>query len=151
MDPSGKLIYTRNHNILSGNLQTISGVRTLLFFPMLAGGSSPQGTSLVVQVSRVNGPYVLHVGTPSTFSFCVRVYVYRHSFYAVAFTSYGAFWMSYATILIPRSGVLASFTRASELESGLGIYLIAWFIVWDKYVLLTRKTIYSFNHIIDKS
>jgi coatomer subunit beta' len=24
MDPSGKLIYTRNHDVLSGNLQTIS-------------------------------------------------------------------------------------------------------------------------------
>jgi len=50
-------------------------------------------------------------------------------FGGTAFTSYGAFWMSYATILIPGSGVLASFTSASELESALGIYLIAWFIV----------------------
>ena len=47
----------------------------------------------------------------------------------VAFTSYGAFWMSYATILLPGSGVLAAFTNAAELESALGIYLIAWFMV----------------------
>jgi len=51
-------------------------------------------------------------------------------FGATAFTSYGAFWMSYATILIPGSGVLAAYAdNVSELESALGIYLIAWFIL----------------------
>ncbi|TFK34619.1 Gpr1 family protein [Crucibulum laeve] len=53
-------------------------------------------------------------------------------FGATAFTSYGAFWMSYATILIPGSGVLAAFPTeadAPELHSALGIYLITWFMV----------------------
>ncbi|KAF8431905.1 Gpr1 family protein [Boletus edulis BED1] len=45
-------------------------------------------------------------------------------FGATAFTSYGAFWMSYATILIPGSGVLSAYTSADELSQALGIYLI---------------------------
>ena len=51
------------------------------------------------------------------------------NFRTSAFTSYGAFWMSYATILIPGSGVLSAFKDPSELDSALGIYLIAWFMV----------------------
>ena len=37
--------------------------------------------------------------------------------------------MSYATILIPGSGVLSAYTDPAQLTSALGIYLIAWFMV----------------------
>jgi len=53
----------------------------------------------------------------------------NNTFGALAFTSYGAFWLSYATILIPGSGVLSAFSSPSELDSAIGIYLITWFIV----------------------
>ena len=48
-----------------------------------------------------------------------------------AFTSYGGFWLSFATIFIPDSGILAAYADvpASELNSALGIYLITWFVV----------------------
>jgi succinate-acetate transporter protein len=51
-------------------------------------------------------------------------------FGATAFSSYGAFWMSYATILIPSSGIVASYAAAppQELHDALGIYLITWFM-----------------------
>ncbi|KAJ8597144.1 hypothetical protein M405DRAFT_620995 [Rhizopogon salebrosus TDB-379] len=50
-------------------------------------------------------------------------------FGATAFTSYGAFWMSYATILIPNSGILAAYAgHEDELNQALGIYLITWFV-----------------------
>jgi len=63
-------------------------------------------------------------------------------FGATAFTSYGAFWMSYATILLPGSGVLAAFTDVAELESALGIYLIAWFMVTFFLLIVSlRKTV----------
>jgi len=52
-----------------------------------------------------------------------------NAFGATAFTSYGAFWMSYATILLPGSGVISAFTDPTELNSALGIYLMAWFMV----------------------
>ncbi|KAJ3508392.1 hypothetical protein NLJ89_g5781 [Agrocybe chaxingu] len=52
-------------------------------------------------------------------------------FGGTAFTSYGAFWMSYATILIPGSGVGAAYTESpdSEFQSAVAIYLITWFLV----------------------
>jgi len=51
-------------------------------------------------------------------------------FGATAFTSYGAFWMSYATILIPGSGIIDAYAgNDAELASALGIYLITWFMV----------------------
>ena len=37
--------------------------------------------------------------------------------------------MSYATILIPSSGILAAYKDPNELRSSLGIYLITWFMV----------------------
>ncbi|KAG1835399.1 Gpr1 family protein [Suillus subalutaceus] len=50
-------------------------------------------------------------------------------FGATAFTSYGAFWMSYATIFIPDSGIVAAYgTNTDELNQALGIYLITWFV-----------------------
>jgi len=52
-----------------------------------------------------------------------------NAFGGTAFTSYGAFWMSYATILLPGSGVLSAYSDDKELASALGIFLIAWFMV----------------------
>lgn len=42
---------------------------------------------------------------------------------------YGGFWMSFATIFLPGSGVLAAYESADELNSALGIYLWTWFII----------------------
>jgi len=50
-------------------------------------------------------------------------------FGATAFTSYGAFWMSYATILIPGSGIGAAYTTQDEFDQAIGIYLITWFML----------------------
>jgi succinate-acetate transporter protein len=48
----------------------------------------------------------------------------------VAFSSYGAFWLSFATILIPNSGVIDAYgTDADMLNDALGIYLLSWMVV----------------------
>jgi hypothetical protein len=47
-----------------------------------------------------------------------------------AFTSYGAFWLSFATLLIPSSGVGDAYGTDVGMElDAIGIYLIAWMIV----------------------
>jgi len=52
-----------------------------------------------------------------------------NTFGATAFTGYGSFWMSYATILIPSSGILSAYAGdADMLHDALGIYLFSWFI-----------------------
>ncbi|KAF9445831.1 FUN34 transmembrane protein [Macrolepiota fuliginosa MF-IS2] len=51
-------------------------------------------------------------------------------FGATAFASYGAFWMSYATIFIPSSGVIASFNgNMDEFNQAIGLYLMVWFMI----------------------
>ncbi|PPQ66922.1 hypothetical protein CVT26_010011 [Gymnopilus dilepis] len=52
-----------------------------------------------------------------------------NAFGATAFGSYGAFWMSYATILIPGSGIISAYSDERELANALGIFMIAWFMV----------------------
>jgi len=53
-----------------------------------------------------------------------------NTFGATAFTSYGAFWLSFATLLIPGSGVGDAYGADAGMEfDAIGIYLIAWMIV----------------------
>jgi len=49
----------------------------------------------------------------------------------VAFSSYGAFWLSFATLFIPNSGIADAYkTAAPGMEDdAIGIYLLAWMIV----------------------
>lgn len=52
-------------------------------------------------------------------------------FLHVAFSSYGAFWLSFATIFIPGSGIGAAYTDVNPNmeQNAIGIYLLAWMIV----------------------
>ncbi|KAF9202628.1 hypothetical protein BGZ49_007240 [Haplosporangium sp. Z 27] len=53
-----------------------------------------------------------------------------NNFGATAFTSYGAFWLSYAAILIPSFGIIPSYTSTDpnnhSLDNALGIFLVGW-------------------------
>ncbi|KIK01608.1 hypothetical protein K443DRAFT_132229 [Laccaria amethystina LaAM-08-1] len=62
-----------------------------------------------------------------------------NAFGATAFTSFGAFWMSFATILIPGSGVGAAYTEAAEFDSALGIYLVTWGVVTFLLTIATLR------------
>ncbi|KAI8605850.1 GPR1/FUN34/yaaH family-domain-containing protein, partial [Dissophora ornata] len=59
-----------------------------------------------------------------------------NNFGATAFTSYGAFWLSYAAILIPGFGIVPSYATADAhaLDNALGIFLLSWgiftFMLW---------------------
>jgi len=53
-----------------------------------------------------------------------------NTFGATAFSSYGAFWLSFATILIPNSGIGDAYSADPGMESdAIGIYLLAWMVV----------------------
>jgi len=49
---------------------------------------------------------------------------------ATVFSSYGGFWLSYAAILIPGTGIGAAFAGPAGAQEGpsLGFFLAAWFI-----------------------
>jgi len=55
-----------------------------------------------------------------------------NTFGATAFTSYGAFWIAYALIFIPGTGVLAAYTDPkvppADLGNAVAFFLTAWFI-----------------------
>jgi len=56
-------------------------------------------------------------------------FVCGNTFGATAFSSYGAFWISYALILIPGTGIIAGYEAdPSELGNALGFFLMSWFI-----------------------
>jgi len=60
-------------------------------------------------------------------------------FGATAFSSYGTFWMSYATIFIPSSGVLAAYTDPTELGNAVGIYLITWMMLTIVFIIVSIR------------
>ncbi|KAF8638908.1 hypothetical protein AX17_001959 [Amanita inopinata Kibby_2008] len=65
-----------------------------------------------------------------------------NTFGATTFTSYGAFWIAYATILIPGSGAFSAYTDPRERENALGIFLITWsFVTFFFCVASLRKNV----------
>ncbi|KAI0259292.1 GPR1/FUN34/yaaH family-domain-containing protein [Gloeopeniophorella convolvens] len=66
-----------------------------------------------------------------------------NTFGATAFTSYGAFWLSFATILIPNSGIGAAYAADPGMEDdAIGIFLISWMIITFLFFLgALRKSV----------
>ncbi|KAF8502691.1 Gpr1 family protein [Russula emetica] len=61
-------------------------------------------------------------------------FVAGNTFGATAFTSYGAFWLSFATLFIPGSGIGSAYAAvaatAPDMEdNAIGIFLMAWMVV----------------------
>ena len=66
-----------------------------------------------------------------------------NTFGATAFTSYAAFWLSFAVIFIPGFGVLGGFTgktAATDINTALGLYLLGWTIFTALMTLATFKS-----------
>jgi succinate-acetate transporter protein len=63
-----------------------------------------------------------------------------NTFGATAFSSYGGFWISFALIFIPGSGILDAYAaNPDEFNSALGIYLITWFVFTFIMWIATHK------------
>lgn len=61
-------------------------------------------------------------------------------FGATAFSSYGCFWMSYAAIFIPGTGIQQAFANApADFSNAIGIYLIVWFMVTFMFTLVCLR------------
>ncbi|EMD41315.1 hypothetical protein CERSUDRAFT_41638, partial [Gelatoporia subvermispora B] len=87
-----------------------------------------------VQVRGISTPnavvgMALFVGGLAQFVAGMWEFACANSFGATAFTMYGGFWMSFATIYIPGSGIGAAYTSDVELNHAVGIYLMTWFII----------------------
>jgi len=75
-------------------------------------------------------------------------FVTGNTFGATAFSSYGAFWISFGLIFWPGSGIIDAYVTKNavdQLNNALGIYLITWFIVTFLFFIASIKTHASFN------
>ncbi|CAN6651563.1 ammonia transport outward protein 2 [Trichomonascus vanleenenianus] len=63
-----------------------------------------------------------------------------NTFGAVAFASYGGFWLSYGAIFVDSFGILAAYEGTDSLGSALGFYLTGWFIFTTLMCLATLRT-----------
>jgi uncharacterized protein len=69
-------------------------------------------------------------------------------FGATAFASYGAFWLSYATIFIPGSGIQAAFSSQQEFNNAFGIFLITWFMITFFFLLAVVRRHVAFSALL---
>ena len=84
-----------------------------------AGWFPPASASVVVALALFYGGVA---------QFMAGMWEFRagNTFGATAFSSFGAFWLSYAMIFIPGTGILDALTKSNALHPALGIYFLAW-------------------------
>jgi uncharacterized protein len=63
-----------------------------------------------------------------------------NTFGATAFTTYGAFWLSYAVVSIPGFGIASTLVATGTLHQALGLYLLAWTIITAILLVGTLKS-----------
>ena len=92
---------------------------TFVLSSINAGWFPATGTNIVVGLALFYGGLA---------QLCAGMWEFRsgNTFGATAFSSYGAFWLSFAAIFIPGTGILAAITPA--LHQALGVYLLGWTI-----------------------
>jgi hypothetical protein len=67
-------------------------------------------------------------------------YACGNTFGATAFSSYGGFWLSYAALLIPGTGIADAYAKVPDQEvSAIGIFLAAWVIITFLFLLATLR------------
>jgi len=92
---------------------------TFVLSSINAGWFPATGTAIVVGLALFYGGLA---------QLCAGMWEFRrnNTFGATAFTSYGAFWLSFAAIFIPGTGILAGI--APVIHQALGVYLLGWTI-----------------------
>jgi succinate-acetate transporter protein len=104
---------------------------TFVLSSINAGWFSAAATTIVVGLALFYGGIA---------QLCAGMWEFRrnNTFGATAFTSYGAFWLSFAVIFIPGSGILAGITPA--VHQALGLYLLGWTIFTGLMFLGTLRS-----------
>jgi uncharacterized protein len=63
-----------------------------------------------------------------------------NTFGATAFCSYAGFWMAFAVIILPPTGVLAALAAAKAVSQGVGVFLLGWTIFTGLMLIATFRT-----------
>ncbi|KAI9452105.1 Gpr1 family protein [Lactarius psammicola] len=125
----------------NGNVQVHRPQRSRLGNPAPLGLFSFASTTLVLSLYNVHARHItvpnvivgmaLFFGGLGQFLAGMWEFATGNTFGATAFTSYGAFWLSFATLFIPNSGIGAAYADAPAgmEDDAIGIYLLGWMIV----------------------
>jgi len=62
-----------------------------------------------------------------------------NTFGATAFCSYAGFWLAFAVIILPPTGVAASLVAAKALSQGVGVFLLGWTIFTGMMLIATFR------------
>jgi succinate-acetate transporter protein len=62
-----------------------------------------------------------------------------NTFGATAFCSYAGFWMAFAVIILPPTGVAASLIASKALLQGVGVFLLGWTIFTGMLLIATFR------------
>ncbi|KAL0083926.1 GPR1/FUN34/yaaH family-domain-containing protein, partial [Phycomyces blakesleeanus] len=63
-----------------------------------------------------------------------------NTFGATAFSSYGAFWISFGMMFIPSTNILASYSDPDVLRQSLGYYLLGWTIFTGIMLIASHRS-----------
>ena len=67
-----------------------------------------------------------------------------NTFGATALTSYGAFWLSYASVFIKNFGISEAYKDKTMMNNAIGLYLVGWAIFTFMLTLVTAKSTVAF-------
>lgn len=71
----------------------------------------------------------------------IQEFVVGNTFGATAFVIYGGFWFSLGAVYMPGLGIIDAYgTNVEELNSALGLYLVAWAIITIIFTLTILKS-----------
>lgn len=73
--------------------------------------------------------------------------VLGNTFGATALTSYGAFWMSYASLFIESFGIAAAYEDETMFNNAVGLFLIGWAMFTFMLFLATMKSTLAFSSL----
>ncbi|KAL1744883.1 GPR1/FUN34/yaaH family-domain-containing protein [Schizophyllum fasciatum] len=99
------------------------------------------------QVRGVTKPNVvvalaLFTGGLAQFTGGVYEFVVRNTFGGTAFVMYGCFWLSYAMILLPGTGISAAYDDPVMLANAIGFFLTAWaLLTFMFFIVALRKNV----------
>jgi len=62
-----------------------------------------------------------------------------NTFGATAFCSYAGFWLAFAVIILPPTGVAAALVKANALSQGVGTFLLGWTIFTGLMFIATLR------------
>ncbi|KAI5823006.1 hypothetical protein K523DRAFT_325740 [Schizophyllum commune Tattone D] len=96
------------------------------------------------QVRGVSTPNVvvslaLFTGGLAQFTGGVWEFVVRNTFGGTAFVMYGCFWLSYAMILLPGTGIAAAYEDPVMLANAIGFFLTGWALLTFMFLIVALR------------